>query len=321
MKKKIIVSFFVMGIICVLLCSCSQKSEEVTQEEENVVIEAEDLGTALMQCYSLLESAENDEEKQELLAQFEESLPKFLNGYYYYKKADTESDYTISEGGQESVKEDNRAIYVKSKEEIYIVPYSENELADMDLTLEEIPNIENSELYKYHIADIKVEEYPVYERIDLDVVFESDFVDGKGVGKDNLNFNTVRLDCCSEVNTRYYITGYFADQTTEIGKYEKENIIDIESYRCYYADEDYAYEVKIENEDKASAQRATTEAEKNAEPAIGMNKAQVTGGAWGYPNQKNIDEYEWGTKEQWVYDGKGYVYFEDGIVTAIQHRD
>ena len=59
----------------------------------------------------------------------------------------------------------------------------------------------------------------------------------------------------------------------------------------------------------------------NAEPAIGMTKSEVITGAWGEPDKKNIDEYEWGTEEQWVYDGKGYVYFEDGIVTAIQHRE
>lgn len=52
-----------------------------------------------------------------------------------------------------------------------------------------------------------------------------------------------------------------------------------------------------------------------------MTESEVVNGAWGYPDKKNIDEYEWGTHEQWVYDGKGYVYFEDGIVTAIQHRD
>ncbi len=60
---------------------------------------------------------------------------------------------------------------------------------------------------------------------------------------------------------------------------------------------------------------------KNSGPEIGMTKDEVTGGVWGEPDRKNIDEYEWGTHEQWVYDGRGYVYFEDGIVTGIQHRD
>ena len=40
---------------------------------------------------------------------------------------------------------------------------------------------------------------------------------------------------------------------------------------------------------------------------------------------KNISEYSFGTHEQWVYDRGGYVsdyvYFEDGICTAIQYHD
>lgn len=78
-----------------------------------------------------------------------------------------------------------------------------------------------------------------------------------------------------------------------------------------------AYEKYVSNL-KANEQKA--EEARNAEPAIGMTKSEVLNGAWGSPDDKNIDEYEWGTHEQWVYDGKGYVYFEDGVVTSIQHR-
>ena len=79
--------------------------------------------------------------------------------------------------------------------------------------------------------------------------------------------------------------------------------------------EDYSERQKeyFENEEIEKA--------KHAEPSIGMTKEEVLNGLWGEPDKKNIDEYEWGIEEQWVYDGKGYVYFEDGIVTAIQHRE
>lgn len=56
------------------------------------------------------------------------------------------------------------------------------------------------------------------------------------------------------------------------------------------------------------------------DPEIGMTKNEVLESTWGEPDDVNIDEYEWGTEEQWVYDGKGYIYFENGIVDAIQHR-
>ncbi len=54
-------------------------------------------------------------------------------------------------------------------------------------------------------------------------------------------------------------------------------------------------------------------------PKIGMTKQEVLDSTWGEPTKKNVDEYQWGREEQWVY-GQGYIYFENGIVTAIQHR-
>lgn len=56
------------------------------------------------------------------------------------------------------------------------------------------------------------------------------------------------------------------------------------------------------------------------DPEIGMTKNEVLESTWGEPDDVNVDEYEWGTEEQWVYDAKGYIYFENGIVNAIQHR-
>lgn len=63
----------------------------------------------------------------------------------------------------------------------------------------------------------------------------------------------------------------------------------------------------------------STSSEKKA-PAIGMTKEEVRNSYWGSPDSTNVDEYEWGTKEQWVYEDRGYIYFENGIVDAIQHR-
>lgn len=41
--------------------------------------------------------------------------------------------------------------------------------------------------------------------------------------------------------------------------------------------------------------------------------------AWGSAERENKTTYEWGIKEQWVYpDRDAYLYFTDGILTAIQ---
>lgn len=63
---------------------------------------------------------------------------------------------------------------------------------------------------------------------------------------------------------------------------------------------------------------AHAEPEKKDRPAIGMTAEEVEATAWGKPDRKNITEAYYGTHEQWVYEGKGYVYFDDGIVTSIQ---
>ena len=98
--------------------------------------------------------------------------------------------------------------------------------------------------------------------------------------------------------------------------------LDSLGFTSYEPDMDHArknaalYDKNEELKNEAAAKKAA----ENAEPEIGMTKDEVLNGLWGEPDKKNIDEYEWGTHEQWVYDNRGYVYFEDGVVTSISHR-
>ena len=57
------------------------------------------------------------------------------------------------------------------------------------------------------------------------------------------------------------------------------------------------------------------------DPSIGMTASEVESSSWGKPEKKNITEYAWGTKEQWVYSNYRYVYLENGIVTSIQRSE
>lgn len=52
-------------------------------------------------------------------------------------------------------------------------------------------------------------------------------------------------------------------------------------------------------------------------PSIGMTSEEVINSTWGNPEDINKDTYSWGVKEQWCYSNYRYIYFEDGIVTAI----
>lgn len=54
------------------------------------------------------------------------------------------------------------------------------------------------------------------------------------------------------------------------------------------------------------------------EPTIGMTEKQVGTGKWGWPNKVNRTINASGKSEQWIYDGIGYLYFTNGILTSIQ---
>ena len=54
------------------------------------------------------------------------------------------------------------------------------------------------------------------------------------------------------------------------------------------------------------------------EPRIGMTADEVKKSNWGNPQDINKTTYAWGVTEQWCYPNYRYIYFEDGIVTAIQ---
>jgi hypothetical protein len=49
-----------------------------------------------------------------------------------------------------------------------------------------------------------------------------------------------------------------------------------------------------------------------------MTEAQVRNSTWGSPEKINRTTTANKVSEQWVYSGYRYIYFDDGIVTAIQ---
>lgn len=57
------------------------------------------------------------------------------------------------------------------------------------------------------------------------------------------------------------------------------------------------------------------------EPAIGMTPDEVKNSTWGEPSDINKTTTKYGISEQWVYRSSvkdKYIYFENGLVTAIQ---
>ena len=52
---------------------------------------------------------------------------------------------------------------------------------------------------------------------------------------------------------------------------------------------------------------------------IGMTKEQVLKSSWEKPQKVNTTVTAFGTREQWVYPGYQYLYFQDDILVTIQN--
>jgi hypothetical protein len=73
----------------------------------------------------------------------------------------------------------------------------------------------------------------------------------------------------------------------------------------------------------AAAERQEKEAERRQRRRegviLGMSQEDVLASSWGRPEKVNRTTTSRGTREQWVYGSGNYLYFENGILTAIQN--
>jgi hypothetical protein len=70
----------------------------------------------------------------------------------------------------------------------------------------------------------------------------------------------------------------------------------------------------------AARQEAAERARKKKEGVrIGMSREDALASTWGKPKSINTTTTTRGTKEQWVYGGGSYLYFENGVLTTVQN--
>lgn len=81
----------------------------------------------------------------------------------------------------------------------------------------------------------------------------------------------------------------------------------------------FAAENKATAERKSKQVKASTERAARGGVTIGMTTAQVLKSNWGKPNNVNRTLTANGAHEQWVYHDHNFLYFENGILTAIQN--
>ena len=53
---------------------------------------------------------------------------------------------------------------------------------------------------------------------------------------------------------------------------------------------------------------------------LGMSTKEAIHTSWCFPNKTNTTETAGHMREQWVYPGRGYLYFDNGRLTAIQNE-
>jgi hypothetical protein len=56
-------------------------------------------------------------------------------------------------------------------------------------------------------------------------------------------------------------------------------------------------------------------------PKIGMTEDEALDTNWGTPDKKNVTVTGGHRSEQWVFPSYGYLYIEDGVLTAIQSTE
>lgn len=52
---------------------------------------------------------------------------------------------------------------------------------------------------------------------------------------------------------------------------------------------------------------------------LGMSEQDVLDSSWGRPERVNRTTNTYGTREQWVYGGRNYLYFKNGELVSIQN--
>ena len=77
-------------------------------------------------------------------------------------------------------------------------------------------------------------------------------------------------------------------------------------------------ELKAQQEMQQRTEEFQKEMKKMRGITIGMSQQDVLDSIWGQPEDINKTTTKYGVSEQWVYSGYRYIYFDNGIVTAIQ---
>ena len=328
-KKKAVLSigiviFIITVVIIISILSTKEKNNNVETFE---TIKYSNLKDALNGYYNQINLTNDANKSNELLKKLEKYVLEDLQGYYYYREDNTQtgSAYMKNTFPERFTNEsDNRAIYVKSKDEVYIFPYSEEYMKENNIELTALDSIENAELYKYKILELKTNDKDgaYFASKSAKIKLQSYYIYEKFGDTANKYYYNIDIDYYTS-DDDYNFTGYFADMigdNDDVTIYKDNLKNGISHYRHYFRDKDLAISKNLESMQEYASDKQQKEILKNSIPTVGMTDSQVRSSKWGNPDKINKDTYSWGTTEQWVYDKYGYVYFKNGIVSSVSER-
>lgn len=180
------------------------------------------------------------------------------------------------------------------------------------IAYDDVIDFDEDQLWECAFVDGMQGEYMVYENTGNNVQVIIDGFNVKIGGEEyTCNYN------------RHYIFQNAPDLYRDVLCFEKGTIerVDVEQIKITYEDGTCIKYISSAGKE-AEEQKAKTEEKERQEylanePKIGMTADEVKASNWGSPEKVNKTTYEWGVTEQWCYPNYKYIYFENGIVTAI----
>ncbi len=322
-NKKLL--FILIGVVLVLGVVLG-KIDYSLKRNAVAKVKYTNLEQALDGYYTRINNSQDEEMKESLTKELEEFVLKDFQGYYYYHENNSYngSDYMRKHYPLRFTDEkDQRVIYVKNNDEVYIFPFSEDYLKENNIKLENLDKIENSNLYKYKITNIETSDqdgaYNKYKS--ATITLESYYVN-ENMSDADTNYTTIEFSYFTSDNY-YNITGFFADMISDEDDVTKnvDNLSSgISSYRHYYRTFELSEQANQKQLEEYLSEKQQENAIKNSIPKVGMTSSEVRKTKWGNPDKINKDTYSWGTHEQWVYNDYGYVYFKNGVVSSVSER-
>ena len=293
--KKISLLLVIVGLLFITGCNSSKNKIELDNKK------FDNLGKALDYYYDLYNKETSKTNKKDLMKKLEKYVLKDINGYYY--------NFGTSLFEKKSY---NRFIHIKSKDEVYIIPFFEEKIS-----ADSLDKIDNLQHYKYKITSIETKQNNRKYK-SVKVKFQSYLLSDRINDNTSKYYKYIELEYYSD-DSEYTMTGFFAEEVTDSDDLTSSKCNNKLGYSCYTKYYRSKGEVKSK-EEKDQEEKDKKDKIKDSIPQVGMTASEVKQTKWGSPDKINKDTYSWGTSEQWVYNDYGYVYIKNGKVTSVSER-